>query len=130
MTKKYNYLLDEDMKLFEEKGRVVAYTAGDVILSENRENQKIFWLRKGSVRVELERLFPGITLAKIGAGEMFGEISFLSDDRASASVTADEDTEVLEVDRAVMTSLLSANDALAARFYRTTSATLIERLRV
>jgi CRP/FNR family cyclic AMP-dependent transcriptional regulator len=130
VTDTHNYLLNEDMRVLEATGSLVAYAAGDVILGEAAENRKLFWLKKGFVRVELDRLFPGVTLARIGAGEMFGEISFLSDGRASANVIADEAVEVLEVEREDLDRLIAANDAFAARFYHTTSATLIQRLSI
>ncbi|MBF0256916.1 MAG: cyclic nucleotide-binding domain-containing protein [Gammaproteobacteria bacterium] len=130
MPQQQNYLTEPDMALLKQHGRVVSYSGEEVILSEDAENSKMFWLLKGRVRVELDRLFPGVTLAKIEHGEMFGEISFLSDDRASATVTADGKVEVLEVERDELERLLAGNEGFAARFYHTTSVTLIKRLRI
>jgi CRP-like cAMP-binding protein len=130
MTQRDNYLTDADMALLGQHGEIVRYQTGEDILSEDAENRRLFWVHKGKVSVELDRLFPGMTLATLGPGEMFGEISFLSDDRASATVTADGEVEVLEIDRDAMEALLGSNEGLASRFYHTTSVTLIRRLRI
>jgi CRP/FNR family cyclic AMP-dependent transcriptional regulator len=129
MEKKQNYLLDKDLALLRRKGRVIKYAINETILGEKETNKKLFWLLKGSVRIELSSSFRNIVLANIRAGEMFGEISFLGETEASANVIANKDVEVLVVDGEQMDDLLSINEGFAARFYRTAAVTLAQRLR-
>ena len=87
-------------------------------------------MRTGLVRVELSRLYKEIIIAGIGAGEMFGEMSYLMDDHKTTSkVIAHSDVEVMFISRDALDELLAANDGLAARFYKTAAITLAQRLK-
>ncbi len=60
---------------------------------------------------------------------MFGEISFLEGNVASASVIADEDADVYIINGSFIDNLLRAEPALAGRFYHFLACNLSRRLR-
>jgi CRP-like cAMP-binding protein len=108
--------------------RRLTFAAGETILAEGASAKAIYVLRSGRAHVERAHLGHGIALAKLGAGEVFGEISFLQRSRASGSVIADGKAEVEVLDRALIEQLLSV-PAVAIAFYRTLALALARRLR-
>ena len=72
------------------------YKAGEVIFKEGTHGSAVYILSSG--KVEVSKLVHGkkIVLGILGAGDMFGEMSYLDPGPRSATVTALEDT-VLEL---------------------------------
>jgi CRP-like cAMP-binding protein len=100
-----------------------------VVLEEGSPNRALYFLRRGCLRVEHDYLSGRIQIARIEPGEIFGEMSFVEEALASASVVAEETSEVDCLDESEFESLLGADPDLAARFYRSLACTLAERLR-
>jgi CRP-like cAMP-binding protein len=118
---------DEHVRLLA-GARRLTFAAGETILAEGARAEAIYVLRHGSAHVEREHLGRGIAFAQIGAGEVFGEISFVERARASGSVIADDRCEVELLDRPLVEQLLSV-PTVAAGFYRTLALALARRLR-
>jgi CRP-like cAMP-binding protein len=72
---------------------------------------------------------PGVAVARLGPGEVFGELSFLEDAGANASVIAEEDVEVDVAEGPDIAALLASDPALAARFYQSLAVVMAHRLR-
>jgi len=129
MKKPSNYLLEKDLSLLRRRGLVIKYAPDEVILREKETNRRLFWLLKGSVRIELSSSYGNIVLANIRAGEMFGEMSFLGEEEASATVIANKEVEAIVIDGVIMDEVLELHHDFAARFYHTAAVTLARRLR-
>ena len=71
-----------------------------------------------------------VPLAVLGAGEFFGEMSFVDGTPTSARVVADEPTRLRVIDTATVDNLSKADPAFAGRLYRSIAAILAERLRL
>ena len=71
-----------------------------------------------------------IPLATLGAGEFFGEMSFVDGTPTSARVVADEPTRLRIIDTATVDSLTAKDPAFGARLYRSIAAILADRLRL
>jgi CRP-like cAMP-binding protein len=69
------------------------------------------------------------TLATIGAGECFGEISLLDHGLRSADVVANRDTSLLKLSSAAFERLLREAPALALPFVLALSRALVDRVR-
>jgi CRP-like cAMP-binding protein len=108
--------------------RRLTFSAGETILAEGARAEAIYVLRHGRAHVEREHLGRKVAFARLGAGEVFGEISFLQRSRASGSVIADGTCEVEILDRALVDQLLSV-PTVAAGFDRTLALALARRLR-
>jgi small-conductance mechanosensitive channel/CRP-like cAMP-binding protein len=104
----------------EERGRIAhgalvqRYAAGEDIVRQNEEGESFFIITSGEV--EISKTDPSGrkgTLARIGPGGFFGEMSLLTGEKRTATVTAVEDTDVVVINKACMASVLEANPAVA-----------------
>ena len=71
----------------------------------------------------------GVVLARLVSGDIFGEMSFVQNVRASADVIAIADVTVLTLTEAVIRELCKERPGLAAGLYRSLAAELARRLR-
>lgn len=74
---------------------VLAIPGGEAILSERTASKALYVVLAGTAVVEKS----GAVLAELEAGAVFGEMSFLDGNAASATVRALTDTRVLRLDR-------------------------------
>ena len=71
-----------------------------------------------------------VPLAVLGAGEFFGEMSFVDGTPTSARVVAEEPTRLRVIDTTTVDNLTKADPGFAGRLYRSIAAILAERLRL
>ena len=76
----------------ENKKKLETYPPGTTLIKENDLSRKMFIIRKGKVKVYKNYFGKKITLATLGPGEIFGELSFF--DAAPRSATVETITEV------------------------------------
>lgn len=76
------------------------FAQGERIVSEGEPGESLFVIAEGSVRVTM-RSPEGreLDLARLGAGEFFGEVAVLKRRRRTATITAAEPCELLELSR-------------------------------
>ena len=82
----------------ERNEREVAFEAGQLIVRENKLNKKMYIILSGKVRVFKTYMNRKVTLAVLGQGEIFGELSFFDAAPRSASVEALVSCRLLEID--------------------------------
>ncbi|MBF0315515.1 MAG: cyclic nucleotide-binding domain-containing protein [Oligoflexia bacterium] len=80
------------------EGKSVNYNAGKLLIAENDNTRKMFIIVDGKVRVFKTYMGKKITLAILGQGEIFGEMSFFDSEPRSASVEALTEVEVIIID--------------------------------
>ena len=120
------YLTANDWALVADKASRVNFKTGETIVERGRRTHGVYLILKGTASVHI----PSHTATKvIGAGEICGELSFLDELPASASVIADGAVEAYYLDRPALTSLFELFPHLASRFYRSLAANLSRRLR-
>lgn len=130
MEHAFEYLTQDDLRLLLEKANTVIYSKDEEILVEGTQRQAIFMIRNGLVRVERSHMDRNIAFARLGPGDVFGEMAFLESSGASASIISDEDeVEIDVVEGSHVYSLLNSVPGLAARFYQSLAVTLSHRLR-
>ena len=83
------------------------YGSGEVIGRQGAGGRTRFLVARGSVRVSVAP--DDQEVARLGVGEMFGEISWLTGDPRSATVTALGDTLAFELDDTVLRELAAAS---------------------
>ncbi len=129
MSDVFHFLTSGDLRLLAEKAKRVTYDAGEIVLCEGREAKGIFVLRSGRVKIEKRFSKAPYTIATLGPGEVFGEVSFIDSRLASASVLAVEASEADILEKAEVFSLLASVPRLSSRFYQSLALKLSERLR-
>lgn len=102
--------------------------SGSEIAREGVAPPSVWIVLEGLMAVTVAAL-PGQTVARIGPGELFGEIAFLEGGPASASVTALENSLLLEVASADLRRKAADDHAFAGRLHRALARMLARRLR-
>lgn len=97
--------------------QTVSYAAGEAIVQEGAEGEALYQLLRGRVTV-LKQVQPGQTVpvAKLGPGEVFGEMTLFQGAPRSATVRALEECHLLRVGRAGFRDLMERDPALIERF--------------
>jgi CRP/FNR family cyclic AMP-dependent transcriptional regulator len=99
----------EDRRWLHERVRRRSFSRGDIIFQKDDPGQSLFIIEVGSVRIYV----PGaqgvdLTLAVMGEGDFFGDLSLLDGRPRSASASALSETAVVSVERSDFTGLLRA----------------------
>ena len=103
------------------------YPAGGVICREGEPGDIFFIIESGLV--EVSKIFDGQTpriLARQGPGEFFGELALVQDAPRAATITAIEDTTLLELSKDNFNQYLNNNPAMAASIMRAVAARLAD----
>lgn len=85
------------------EGSIVNFPAGSQVIGEDEISRKMFIIKTGRARVYKTYLGQKVSLAVLGAGEIFGELSFLDAEPRSASVEALTDLVLVAIDGEVAT---------------------------
>ena len=109
---------------------VKSFARDQLVFDQNVSLRAIFLIDDGSVRVERHDRGAMVPLAVLGAGEFFGEMSFVDGTPTSARVVAEEPTRLRVIDTTTVDNLSKADPAFAGRLYRSIAAILAERLRL
>lgn len=88
------------------------FGAGEVIFRIGDRGQNAYFIETGRVEISIERDGGKIVVARLGEGEIFGEMSMIDDAPRSATVTALEDTEVIVIEHSRMRKPLSSIDPM------------------
>jgi serine/threonine-protein kinase len=98
--------------------------AGTIIIREGQIGDAAFIITSGSCRVYREVGGEQETLSRLGAGDIFGEMALLLDERRAASVEATSDVTLLVLDKVTLTEGVGGGGwtgtlvrALARRFH-------------
>jgi CRP-like cAMP-binding protein len=119
-------LSDEDVDWMASAGRRRDARAGEVLIREGVPIGSVLVVLQGTASVTLG---GGREVARIGAGEVLGEMSMIDNRPPSATVSAVEPTVLLELGRVALDAKLAADTGFAARFYRALAVFLADRVR-
>lgn len=98
------------------------YEEGDVIIREEDHPQEVFEMLSGSASVESK----GISLATIKSGEVFGELSFFTGSKRTATVTALESCLVQVIDQQQFMRIMKYRPAMVEGMIRTLCNRLVD----
>lgn len=113
----FGQLSDEDIEWMLDHGSRRSVPAGAVLIRQGVPIDAIFILLEGKLSVWL----AGRTereIARLNAGEIVGEMSFLDARPPSATVKGLEEATVFAIPRTALAAKLAADLGFAARFYR------------
>ncbi|WP_207457597.1 EAL domain-containing protein [Azospirillum sp. SYSU D00513] len=103
----------------------VRLDAGALVFSEGERGDRAYLIRSGLVEILAERGGQPVVLARLGPGELFGEMAVIDDQPRSATARALEPLELLVVTREMLHSHIEAGDPVLGQLLRV----LIGRMR-
>ena len=98
--------------------------SGDLLLSPDKENDKVYLILSGSLQVHLDSL-TNAPLTKLPQGSCVGEMSIIEDRDPSAYVVAAEDSHLVVISRQLLWTLINKSH----NFARNLLAVLSSRVR-
>jgi CRP-like cAMP-binding protein len=102
-----NDLSDEECERLADIATVIQLEKGEILIEQGKKDDSLYVLIEG--RLQVNRSTGGgaqITLACIREGEMAGEMGFLDDSEHSATLQADDISEILQINRKDLEGLL------------------------
>lgn len=115
----FGQLNDDDVEWMLAAGAKRFLAAGATLIEQGVPVDAVFILLEGRLGVWLKgRRSPEREIARLNAGEIVGEMSFVDARPPSASVRALEDSTVFAVSKSALNAKLAADQGFAARFYR------------
>jgi CRP/FNR family transcriptional regulator, cyclic AMP receptor protein len=121
-------LTDVDVDWMLRVGQKKGVPRGTVLIEEGRSIDTVYIVLHGMLSAYLARRDKK-ELARLGAGEIVGELSFIDARPPVATVEAVHDSVVLSIPVRELNSRLDKDAAFAARFYRALAVFLSSRLR-
>ncbi|HZE26688.1 MAG TPA: cyclic nucleotide-binding domain-containing protein [Terriglobales bacterium] len=119
------FLTQNDWMLIVDRAKRSVFKKGETLIQQGQRSKTVYLLVKGKATVEASQSF----IAHIGPGQICGEMAFLENGVASATVTAEEEVETCAVDGPVLFDLFELFPHLGSRFYRSLAVNLSRRLR-
>jgi CRP/FNR family transcriptional regulator, cyclic AMP receptor protein len=130
--KKALYMLaefsDRDFDWLLTAGRKKAVHAGSTLIREGEPTDALYIVLEGALVVSLEAI-GGKEVARLGSGEVVGEMSFVDSRNPSATVKAGMDSLVWSIPRSQLATKLLQDRDFASHFYHAVAVFLSDRLR-
>jgi CRP-like cAMP-binding protein len=121
-------LSNEQLETFAGFGEICRYRPGEIILKKGDPGDALFLVLKGEVRARLMVAGQDQTLARIPAGEFFGEMAMFARSPRSADVVAEERTRLLRVSSETFLLLIKENPEMAAPVFFALAGTMATRI--
>lgn len=107
---------------------------GEVVIEENSLGNALYVIAKGEVRISRDvnqdgKHDAGEEIGRLKEGDLFGEMSLIDDLLTSARVTTVTECRLLKMPRERFEALLTSDEKLAVKVYRSFCRTLSDRLR-
>ena len=106
----------------------VGFSAREAVFRVGDKSEEFFILVDGQMHVEIPQDEEGSLVSVLTPVAIFGEVGLLQRLERSASVVADEDGQTLRIKNADFLELLQGDADMAAKFYRSLSRVLFQRL--
>lgn len=120
------YLTPNDWTLIVDRAKRVPFKKDEVLIQAGKQHKTVYLVVKGAARVETA---AKAFIARLEPGEVFGEMAFLENSVASATVTATAELEVCAIEWSALLDLFELYPHMGSRFYRSLAVNLSRRLR-
>lgn len=105
-------LSDEETRKLAQGTTARVFAPSEAIVRKGQAGNSMFVINRGAVKVQiLDDGFPK-TINRIGENDFFGEMSLLTGQPRSATIVAEEETEVLQIKKRALKPILESNPDL------------------
>jgi CRP/FNR family transcriptional regulator, cyclic AMP receptor protein len=122
----FGVLTDADVEWIARTGVRRRVKDKELLIQEGKPVESVIFLLQGEFLVSAQAVGE---VARLGAGEIVGEMSFVDSAPPSATVTAIGEGLALFLDKGAISRKLAADTAFGCRFYRALAIFLADRLR-
>jgi CRP/FNR family transcriptional regulator, cyclic AMP receptor protein len=122
----FGLLSDADVEWMAKTGIRRRLRDGDVVIREGEIADSLIFLLEGELLVTTRKLGQ---IARMGIGEVVGEMSLVDSAPPSATITASGNGLALFLDKTTLMQKLDDDEGFGSRFYRALAAFLADRLR-
>jgi CRP/FNR family transcriptional regulator, cyclic AMP receptor protein len=119
-------LNDEDVEWLSTVGQRQRREPGNVLIRQGEAIEALIFVLDGQVAVTVDGVGE---IARLGSGEILGEMSLVDESPPSATVTVVQPTQILAIEKQHLVARLDSDAAFAARFYRAIAMFLSIRMR-
>jgi CRP-like cAMP-binding protein len=110
----FHTLNEAERRLLAERLHPAPFTTGEAMTRQDAEGHSLYILTAGSAAVDIAVAgAPRKTIARLCAGDFFGEMSLMTGDPRSASVVALEDVECYRLDKEAFHDILQQRPEIA-----------------
>lgn len=102
--------------------RVEPFAAGEAVTHEGEHDEGLYLITRGEAVVQLGRGAAARTVARLGPGQFFGEMSLMTGAARSATIVAGTDLECYRIDKPVFQAIVAARPELAEQVAEILSA--------
>src|SRR5579859_1973626 len=122
----FRYFTDDERRRIEKIGEVKTVRANQFLIKAREHDSTLFAVEEG----HLDIVVKDNIVATVGPGDVLGEVSFIDDSARTTSVRAGEENAVVRAwDKKSLSSALSREPELLAKFSVALCELLVERLR-
>jgi small-conductance mechanosensitive channel len=111
-------LSDEETQKLSASSRVRVFAPDEPIVRQGQKGKSMFVVHRGSVKVQIKEEGTTKMLNTLREGDFFGEMGLLTGEPRTATVIAEEETEVLEIDNVSLKPIFEENPELVESFSR------------
>jgi small-conductance mechanosensitive channel/CRP-like cAMP-binding protein len=104
----FDCLSEDQLNQMVNQALLKLFGRGEPVIEEGAAGDSMFVMLRGAANVFISKNGSKIQVARLGAGDCFGEMSLLTGEPRSATVRADGDCYVMEIGKPVMAEVLSA----------------------
>lgn len=110
-------LNESQLRQLANRAAVSVYTSGEQLVRQGDAGDSLFIIKLGQVSVYVRSADGRSIFAnQLNAGDFFGEMSLLTGEARAASVHADEETEVIIIDKEAFANVLTQDPTILDRF--------------
>jgi len=129
-THTLQHLTQNDWVLINAHAKRLIFRLGDKIIREGARGDVIYIIRRGSASVEVAGAHSQTVIAQLRTGDICGELAFLENGMATATVVAKEkEVEADAIQAEDLRQLFDSFPGLGSRFYHSLAVVLAQRLR-
>jgi small-conductance mechanosensitive channel len=105
-------LSEEEVQRLATASATRIYAPGEAIVRRGQEGNSMFVIVRGAVKVQIPENDYQKTINHLSANDFFGEMSLLTGQPRTATVIAEEETEVIQIKKTALRPLFEANPDL------------------